>query len=151
MKKRPNPTPGEWQTDKDGRRYRMVGPIKEYMATIQTTYGVFDVDRAPSQIQNMKEQEQRQRQERSRKQQEDMTGRICPIKKAKQAVKSSCEKSCAWYTGKSCMLADLDIPVERDTEGRDCILTGKCISLCAMYNGGCTLPEVMKGIKAGRK
>ena len=46
--RREEPVPGEWQTDENGKRYRMVGNIVEYAPTIHTTnFGTVYVDDLP--------------------------------------------------------------------------------------------------------
>ncbi|MBQ3379697.1 MAG: hypothetical protein IJG50_07550 [Clostridia bacterium] len=117
---------GEWQTDENGKRYRMIGRIKEYEMTVLTSHGTV----TQSQLEAINRHE---------------TGKtafeqVKPIKACpfKDGLHTGCDgEACALYVD-GCALAS-GRP-QRDTAGRKCPFGRSfCGSLCALYNGGCTL------------
>ena len=128
----------DWMIDENGKKYRMVGSIKEFMPTI-TIDGV-EVEDTPETVSAFNEMRKasvaaHHAQEKKRRQ-ENNTGRFCPFYRDDQVL-SECKRDCALYLGDSCSLtAD---KAERDTKGLSCPLMRKCVTSCAAYKDGCTL------------
>lgn len=146
------PEPSEWQVDKNGQRYRMIGNIKEYAPTIHTGHsGTVYVDDLPEINRRRKEREEQQRKQENEARAAAETGRVCPFKEGRNQPHTKCEKSCVFYSDTACVFASMDIQPTRGTKGIDCIIARKhCGEACAMYNHGCTLTETLKTLK-GRK
>lgn len=151
--RREEPVPGEWQTDENGKRYRMVGGVKEFAPTIHTAnFGTVYVDDLPKLNQRYQEQEEQRRKQESEARADAETGRVCPFKEGRNQLHTKCEKSCAFYADTACVFASMDIQPTRDTNGADCTISRKrCGEVCAMYNHGCTLIEFVMGMKLGKE
>lgn len=135
------------EVDQYGRHFRRVGNCIEYEPEINgIRQSVFF---ASQKAQKEREKINRNREAEAMKQAQ--TGRHCPIKISRNNTNINCEKSCAFYVDNSCMLARADTPATRDTKGKDCIIARKCNEYCAMYNHGCTLIDIVKGIKPGKE
>lgn len=128
------PVIGEWQIDKDGRKFRKVGNSIEYATRITTTRGTYYEDDIKAGI--LSKDTPADPQEAAPK-----TRTNCPFKKG---VKPACSDECAFYRGSGCAFKG-DSGVK--TEGRYCPFTnGPCMDTCALYANGCTLTVFkMKG------
>ena len=135
------------EIDANGKRFRKIGNCIEYEPTI----GGFprSVFFASQKAQKAADEERRKREA------EELvaarTGRTCPFKEGRNNIKTSCEKSCAFYVGTACVFTRMDSPATRDTKNMDCIIARKCNETCAMYNHGCTLIDFVKGMKPGKE
>lgn len=147
------PEPSEWQVDKNGQRYRMIGNIKEYAPVIHTAHsGTVYLDDLPGINQRRQKREEQQRKQKAADMAAADTGRVCPIKEGRNQMHTKCEKSCAFYADTACVFACMDIQPTRDTKDMDCIIARRrCGEACAMYNKGCTLIEFVKGMKPGKE
>ena len=147
------PEPSEWQVDENGKRYRMVGSIKEFAPTIQTAHsGTVYVDDLPEINRRRKEREAQELKQRHEAIAAAETGRVCPFKEGRNQPHTKCEKLCSFYADTACVFASMDIQPMRDTKDMDCIIARKrCGEACAMYNHGCTLIEFVKGMKPGKE
>jgi hypothetical protein len=143
--------PGPWQRDSLGRKFRQVGHVIEYAATVQTSHGVVYQDELQTFNKRVAEREERKRREEAAALAAAKTGRTCPCKIGRYSSGISCEKSCAFYTGSGCTFASIDGPATKDTVNMDCIIARKCNERCAMFNHGCTLIDAVESLKQLRK
>ena len=151
-KAREEPAPGEWEVDKDGRRFRRVGNCIEYAMTISTVgAGEVYADQLPEIQKHLKEQQEADRKREAAALAAAYTGRECPFKVGRNNMKCSCEKSCSFYVDTACIFARMDTHATIDTKNTDCIFARKCNERCAMYNHGCTLIDIVKGMKHGKE
>lgn len=135
------------EVDKYGRRFRKVGNCIEYEPEINgMPRSVFF---ASQKAQKQRDEENRKREAEAMKQAQ--TGRDCPFKVGRNNVQCSCEKSCAFYADTACTFARMDTPATKDTKGMSCIIARTCNERCAMYNHGCTLIDIVKGMKPGKE
>ena len=135
------------EVDQYGRRFRKVGNCIEYEP---------EINGMPRSVFFASQKAQKQRDEENRKREAEamaaaQTGKECPFKIGRNNVKCSCEKSCAFYIDTACAFARMDRPATRDTKNMDCIIARKCNERCAMYNHGCTLIDIVKGMKPGKE
>lgn len=144
----PEPSPDEWQIDeRTGKRFRKIGNCIEY----EMEYGNVPASVFFASQKKQKEADEERRKREAAEQEAARTGRTCPFKVGQNSIKTSCEKSCAFYVDTACILARMDSPATRDTKNMDCIIARKCNETCAMYNHGCTLIETVKGMKPGKE
>lgn len=135
------------EVDQYGKRFRKVGNCIEYEPEINgMPRSVFFA----SQKAQKKADEERRKREVA-EQAAAQTGRDCPFKIGRNNMKCSCEKSCAFYLDTACAFARMDTPATKDTKDMDCIIARKCNERCAMYNHGCTLIDIVKGMKPGKE
>lgn len=141
------PSPDEWQVDRWGKRFRKIGNCIEYEPEINgMPESVFH-----DMIRRQKAANEEQRKREAAEQAAARTGRTCPFKVGQNSIKTSCEKSCAFYQDTACIFASMDTPATKDTKDMDCIIARKCNERCAMYNHGCTLIDLVKGMKPGKE
>lgn len=131
------------EVDQHGKRFRKIGNCIEYEPEIN---GLPRSTFFASQKAQKKADEERRKREVA-EQAAAQTGRDCPFKIGRNNVKCSCEKSCAFYLDTACAFARMDTPATKDTKDMDCIIARKCNERCAMYNHGCTLIDIVKGMK----
>ena len=127
--------PGEWQREPGnfGRRYRIVGGIKEYEMQIQTAGGMITESQLEAENRAAKPQKERPAQRPD-----------CPFK---DGVKNSCSgESCALYLKGGCTLAQIGSgQPAKDTAGLQCPFNRyKCSTTCALYKKGCMFTAVIK-------
>ena len=135
------------EVDQYGRHFRKVGSCIEYEPEINgVPRSVFFRSQKAQ-----KEQDEENRKREAAEMAAAQTGRDCPFKIGRNKVKCSCEKSCAFYLDTGCAFARIDIPATKDTKDMDCIIARKCNERCAMYNHGCTLIDLVKGMKPGKE
>lgn len=145
---RENPEDMEYpEVDQHGKRFRKIGNCIEYEPEIS---GLPRSTFFASQKAQKKADEERRKREVA-EQAAAQTGRDCPFKIGRNNVKCSCEKSCAFYLDTACAFARMDTPATKDTKDMDCIIARKCNERCAMYNHGCTLIDIVKGMKPGKE
>lgn len=135
------------EVDQHGKRFRKIGNCIEYEPEIN---GLPRSTFFASQKAQKKADEERRKREVA-EQAAAQTGRDCPFKIGRNNVKCSCEKSCAFYLDTACAFARMDTPATKDTKDMDCIIARKCNERCAMYNHGCTLIDIVKGMKPGKE
>lgn len=132
----PTPEPSEWQTDKDGRRYRQIGQLIEYEMEIN---GVPQSQFAEMQ-KRQKEQAERQRKEAEQKAAEyARVRRNCPFRDTNSTQTDCSREACALFLN-GCSLASMT--PAKDTKELQCPFNRyrlKCRTDCALYKGGCTL------------
>jgi len=139
---KPAPEPGEWQQEPGafGRRYRMVGGVKEYEPEINgIPQSVFF---ASQKRQRELDAEARER-ERKEAAEREARRRNCPIYDNTGLNNTDCSlEACALYMD-GCTLARFT--PAKDTEGLQCPFDRykhKCRKDCALYKGGCTLTGI---------
>lgn len=150
QRRKPPDTPDDAEyneVDQYGRRFRKVGHCIEYEP---------EINGMPRSVFFASQKAQKQRDEENRKREAAemaaaQTGRDCPFKIGRNNMKCSCEKSCAFYLDTGCAFARMDTPATKDTKDMDCIIARKCNERCAMYNHGCTLIDLVKGMKPGKE
>lgn len=138
---KPPAEPGEWQTDKYGKRYREVGDhIIEYEVEIG---GIPQSDflernrRMKEMLDAEYKEEQRRAAERAAQR------RNCPFIDSNGRNTDCSREACALFIGESCTLARLT--PAKDTEGLQCPFDRykhKCRTDCALYRNGCTLTGI---------
>ena len=139
---KPAPEPGEWQQEPGafGRRYRMVGGIKEYEMEINgVPQSVFFASQKAQKAQQetAREREQKEAAERAARR------RNCPFIDSNGRNTDCSREACALFIGESCTLARLT--PAKDTEGLQCPFDRykhKCRKDCALYRNGCTLTGI---------
>ena len=138
---KPPAEPGEWQTDKYGKRYRKVGDHTiEYEIEIGSIpqSDFLERNRRTKEILEAKyKEEQRRAAERAAQR------RNCPFR---DGMQTDCTReACALFLN-GCTLAMLaDQPPAKATEGLQCPFSryrSKCRTDCALYKGGCTLTGI---------
>lgn len=135
------------EVDQYGRRFRKIGNCIEYEPEINgMPRSVFFASQKAQ-----KKQDEERRKREAEEQAAARTGKECPFKVGRNNVKCSCEKSCAFYQDTACIFASMDTPATKDTKDMDCIIARKCNERCAMYNHGCTLIDLVKGMKPGKE
>lgn len=131
------PEPGEWETDKNGRRFRRVGTSIEYE---------MEINGVPQSVflesnRRMKEQREKQlKEEQAKAAERAAQRRNCPFS---DGMQTDCKReACALFMD-GCTLARLTAAA--DTQGKQCPLNRyrqKCRTDCALYKGGCTLTGI---------
>ena len=143
------PEPGEWETDKNGRRFRRVGNCIEYEPEIngipQSVFFASQKRQAEQRAAEL-EREKKEAAERAAKR------RNCPFIDSNGRNTDCSREACALFIGESCTLARLT-PAQ-DTEGLQCPFSRyrhKCRKDCALYKGGCTLTGINQNIESEDK
>lgn len=139
---KPEPEPGEWQQEPGafGRRYRMVGGIKEYEMDINgVPESIFFASQRAQKERDAAQRDQEKREAAKRAAQR----RNCPFK---DSMQTDCTReACALFLN-GCTLTRLtDRLPAKATEGLQCPFSrysSKCRTDCALYNGGCTLTGI---------
>ena len=126
--------PGEWQRDETGRRFRMMGNIKEYEAEIiingipvpESQLSAYHAARKA-----VSEPEKR----------ETPKTRTCPFD---GGIENQCRENCALHTVHGCALVYMvRRKPARGTAGKKCPFSAySCRESCALYNNGCVLAAI---------
>ena len=128
----------EWQIDEQGKKYRMVGNIKEYMPTV--IIDGIEIENTPEALSAFHESRraalEEQRKKDQQRQQEEQTSRLCPLDRFSNFPKY-CKTICALYGAQGCALKRLE--AVKDTKGSPCPFMRSCTPLCALYDKGCTM------------
>ena len=136
---KPAPEPGEWQQEPGafGRRYRMVGGIKEY--EMERNGGPQSVFLASQKAQKAQQEAAREREQKEAAERAARR-RNCPFS---DGMQTDCKReACALFMD-GCTLARLT--PAKDTEGLQCPFDRykhKCRKDCALYRNGCTLTGI---------
>ena len=137
---KPPAEPGEWQIDEQGKRYRMVGTVKEYEMMINgiPAAAFHDMKRREREEKAAKYEAAQREAERAA-----ALRRNCPFRDS-QSNNTECHREkCALFVGEGCTLARLE--AEQDTAGRICPFDRfkkSCRKDCALYKEGCTLTGI---------
>jgi hypothetical protein len=139
--------PGEWQMDESGRRYRMVGDIKEYEMLIQVGGGCQVPE---SQLGDFNRRTKEAMQKKIQKEKQEAAERAklphysCPFNH--NGLNSTCrQKDCVFFNGKDCVVREAGTDPTA-SEGKKCpidIYNRVCNSKCAFNKGGCILPGII--------
>lgn len=139
VSERPEPEASEWQQEPGlyGRRYRIVGGIKEYEMDIN---GVPEsVFFASQKAQKERDAAQREMEKREFLQRAALR-RNCPFR---TGIHTDCSREkCALFVSNGCILAQIASKPAADTAGRQCpfdTYRSNCRQDCALYKGGCAL------------
>lgn len=143
-KPEPKAEPGEWQVDKDGKRYRMVGKVKEYEMTI-----LIDGHEIPqSQLSEFHKRRNEEREKERLKRIEEVKNmpepRNCPFDKASTCKREKCG---IFFDGKCsiAIIADSTQIKLAEPKKEKCPFTPyKCNEKCAIYNSGCGIVRIAK-------
>ena len=138
--------PGEWQTDKQGKRYRK-------SSTIGIEYEM-DVNGVPQSVflaSNKLQREQREaeiKEEQRRAKETAALRRNCPFR---DGLNTDCNReACALFVDNGCSLTRLTSrQPAKDTAGLICPLDkyrSKCRKDCALYKSGCTFTTIITDI-----
>lgn len=85
---------------------------------------------------------EKERQQAARRRQAIETGKRCPFQYDPNTGSArECRRDCALYLDDSCALTAFT--AERDTIGQPCPFMRRCAPSCALYNGGCTITNIM--------
>lgn len=118
----------EWKTDEFGKRYRMIGNIKEYEMMIRVDGGI-EIPESQLAAYNAN----KVKEERCHVVQESF-GR-CPFK---NGLATACRSDCALFDTKGCKFVIKLL--KTDTAGKSCPFSSyKCSKECRLYDGGCTV------------
>ena len=127
--------PGEWQVDETGRRFRMIGPIKEWEPTI--TVGGIEIPQSQIAAHNASMKDQaaaRIAKEKATARKAPTHGR-CPFS---SGMVQSCRDTCALFTPDGCGLVYKGITGQ--IAGKRCPFSPyPCSAGCELYNDGCTI------------
>ena len=129
-----------WQTDEFGRRFRMIGGIRDFESTIR----IDGIEVPESQLEafhKARAEDKKKELDRARKKTISAPVRLCPFKRAKNALNLNCVSDCSFYDG-GCSLSRS--AATRETAGLFCPICNKCFEQCAIYNHGCTMIHILK-------
>ena len=136
--------PGDWQTDQYGKRFRMVGKVKEYEMTITVAGGIQIPE---SQLAEYNERMARQKKEQIETEKEEVQRRSaikpkkCPFKAFQNSSNSTCNSlDCAMYDEEGCTMSYL---CNGHTHGKKCPLCRDCNENCAWYNEKFSFPKIL--------
>ena len=106
--------PGEWQVDKDGNRFRMIGKgCVEYEQELITSHGSIHADSYTVKDVTPKEEKKPDKQ--------------CPFQRG-----IPCRENCALWTGESCGIRS----GAQESKGRCPFYGYQCSNDCALYRSG---------------
>lgn len=131
----------EWKIDKvTGRRFRMVGNIKEYEKEIHTTAGMFTAGEMQGKqaVVKLIPTENTQKAELS----------LCPFGTSRFNDSRCNGAACALFAGDGCILTQIGGDPVRDSLGLRCPFAGaacNCRKDCALYRQGCALTGIKRG------
>lgn len=147
-KQREEPIMGAWEYDSTGRKFRRFGNSIEYAPTIQTTYGTVYVDDLEAHNKRIKEQEEQRRKEQQAQAVKIEPKGLCPFKVSRNDIHTHCVRDCIFFDDVDCILARTDTKPTKDTKDKYCPMIARpCFADCALYNSGCALTCIVKGLK----
>ena len=112
---------GEWQIDKNGRRFRMIGNIKEHEPEISVHGVMIPISQADTVRKNCENKQITEA--------EPVLG-FCPLRASRVHIR--CEPGCAFYDN-GCMKST-------QTLGKRCPLSNQiCTESCMLYDGECQI------------
>ena len=124
-----------WKVDKDGRRYREVGPNQiEHMPTI--TIDGHEMEYTQENIQAYTAAKNAAQRRHETTQRPAHTGKQCPFN-VNARYNQECKADCALYRPTGCAQKRTEAVI--DTQGKFCPYLRKCPPLCALYDHGCTI------------
>lgn len=141
--------PGEWQEDASGKRYRMVGNVKEYEMLIQV--GGCQIPESQLEDFNKRRKEREQAALQAQKAEAARKAALpkyhCPFNH--NGLNSTCRQNeCVFFNGKDCIVREAGTDPTA-SEGKRCpidIYNRVCDSKCAFNKGGCILPGIISKV-----
>lgn len=132
----------EWQTDSNGKRYRMIGNIKEY--EMMVTIGGINVPESQIEAHNarMKEDSIKRRADEN-KAAAALPKVFCPFSEWMNTLCSG--DNCALYFEGCTLAKNTSRAPIKETAGLQCPINrynAKCRKDCALYRNGCTLTAI---------
>lgn len=136
--------PGEWQTDEQGKKYRMIGGVKEYEMTIR----IDGIEIPQSELEDYNKRKKAAaaaKAEAEKNKPAPPPRKFCPFQ---SGLTTDCDgEKCALYLN-GCTLAQLsDEPPAKATEGMGCPFSAYhiCRKDCALFKAtGCALTAIKK-------
>lgn len=149
---KPNNTPNEWKTNKNGQRYREIGnDMIEYEDVIFTTHGAMTRSQLDAFNANLKANAKTpaERIAEQKAMERPEVNRICPF----SDLGHKCLENCAFHLNGTCSIAVIaerfpPLPPEEMTSGKDrCPINRyKCAPDCAWcVHGACAIKKIAKG------
>ena len=142
--------PGEWQEDANGKKYRMVGNIKEYETTIRI--GGVEIPESQLEDYNKRRKEREQAALQAQKAEAARKAALpkyhCPFNH--NGLNSVCRNDeCAFFNGNDCIIRQVDAE-PKASQGKRCpidIYNRQCNNDCAFYKDkGCILPGIISNL-----
>lgn len=131
----------EWQTDENGRRFRMMGNVKEYEMMIR----IDGIEIPQSQLSAYNERKKKLKEQQPKEKPVYFTGKVCPFKMGRNSMRTACNRECAFFDN-GCIIAKTERKPPRETKGAYCPITRTCKDSCALYNNGCTLTAIVRAL-----
>ncbi len=140
--------PGEWQEERNPwggvRRFRMVGPIKEYEMTV-TVDGI-EIPQSELEDYHRRKKEREKAAAEVRKAAPPPRQLACPFGGGGH---SCTREKCALFTGTGCTLAQITTGGTGSTAGKSCPFSPyTCREDCGLYKNGCVLTAFRKDVTA---
>lgn len=126
----------EWKVDEHGKRYRMVGNIKEYE---------LEINGMPQSVYLAIQKDHREREKAERERQIANPPELPPRCPFSNGLNQNCAgEACALHTVHGCSLAYLvDRAPAVDTAGKRCPFSAyPCTKRCSLYKNGCVLTAI---------
>lgn len=122
----------EWEVDEQGKRYRMVGKIKEYEPIICTSFGNIPESQLEEATRSVRAAEKAERERELKRQMDDAarcSGKVCPLRKC-----NNCRPDCALLGDSGCTYI-----CPSTSPGKYCphAGVGACTASCGAFRG-CT-------------
>ena len=136
--------PSEWQVDEQGRRFRMIGNVKEYEPTIRIDGIEIPQSDLAAYHERKKAAEAARKEAEKKAQAVRPAPQFCPFN---SGLRTECNgEKCALYLD-GCTLARLtDRPAAKATEGLQCPICRynyNCRTDCTLYENGCKLTAII--------
>ena len=135
--------PGEWQEERNiwggVRRFRMLGPIKEY--EMMVTVDGIEIPQSELEDYHRRKKEREAAAVEARKTAPPQPRQLaCPFGGGGH---SCTREKCAIYTGNGCTLAQIAATGTTDTAGKSCPFSPyPCRNDCGLYKNGCVLTAI---------
>lgn len=148
-KPEPKTEPGEWQVDEHGKRYRMVGKVKEYEMTIMIDGHEIPESQLSEFHKRRNEEREKERLKRIEEAKNRPEPRNCPFARTNSLSTCTREKCSIFVDGKCsiAIIADSTQIKLDDAEPKKekCPFTPyRCNEKCAIYNSGCGIVRIAK-------
>lgn len=132
----------EWQTDKDGRRFRRIGNCIEYEPVIKID-GIEIPQSELAEYHQRRKEVERERKEAEQTRPEPPKTKNCPFS---DGMQTACTRDkCALYVNGCAIPQLINTPARKDTIGLQCPLNKyhrACRTDCALYKNGCILTAI---------
>lgn len=140
--------PGEWETDKNGRRFRSIGKgCIEYEPLIKID-GVEIPQSELAEYHQRRREAEKARGAAEKVRPEPPAAKDCPFK---DGLHTTCNREkCALYWNGCTIPQLINAPARKDTRGLQCPINKRnqsCREYCAFYSNGCVLTAVRNSFK----